>query len=215
MKKVVFLAVLFAGMTAVSAQAQLFVGGSIGFDIGMSKGTSGTQINNGPSEISFDFSPKVGYFFSDKFGAGMLMSLGMGLHNDRRDDPTKRSSFSWGVGPFLRYSVLSRGDFSLLIEGGLGAYGESSKSTRGTTTHQNPSTFGFDISAMPLLSYNLTNRVSLEVSSNLLRFGFCVESEKEGAGESLRKGTNTSFGFGINGYDFFSSPYQIGVIFKF
>jgi len=215
MKKVVFLTMMFAVMTAVSAQAQFFVGGSTGFDIDMKKGTTGSQVRNGPSKVSFDFSPKVGYYLSSNFGAGVIMNLGIGLENNRQDDPTKWTNFNWGFGPFLRYAVLSRGDFSMLIEGGMGVYGEMSKRTQGTTTNKYPSTFGFDISAMPILSYSLTDRVNLEVSSNLLRFGFGVETEKEGAGESLDKVTSTSFGFGIDGYDFFSTPYRIGVIFKF
>jgi len=214
MKKV-FLAVLFASMMAVSANAQLFVGGSIGFDIDASKNTSGTTVSNNPLTVSFDFSPKVGYYLSSAFGVGVITHFGLGLTNNRRDDPTKYTSINWGFGPFMRYTVLSRGDFSVLVEGGAGVYGELSKSTRGSTTIKDPSTFGFDISAMPILSYSLTNRVNLEVSSNLLRLGFGVESEKSGAGDSLSKDTNTYFGFGINGYDFFSSPYRIGVIFKF
>ena len=214
MKKV-FLAVLFAGITAVSANAQLFVGGSIGFDFSADKHTQGTKVTNEDLDISFDFSPKVGYYLSSNFGVGVITHFGMGFTNDRDNNPTKYSTIQWGFGPFMRYTVLSRGDFSMLVEGGAGVYGEVSKRTIGSTTNKAPSTFGFDISAMPLLSYSLTNRVNLEVSSNLLRLGFGVESEKSGAGDSLSKDTNTYFGFGINGYDFFSSPYRIGVIFKF
>jgi len=214
MKKV-FLAMMFASMMAFSANAQLFVGGSVGFDVSADKSTSGTTVTNGDLDVSFDFSPKVGYYLSSTFGVGVITRFGIGFSNDRESDPTKYTSIEWGFGPFMRYTVLSRGDFSLLVEGGTGVYGKALTRTIQSTTVKAPSTFGFDISAMPVLSYSLTSRVNLEASSNLLRFGFGLETTKSGAGDSLSKDTTTSFGFGINGYDFFSSPYRIGVIFKF
>jgi len=214
MKKV-FLAVLFASMMAVSANAQLFVGGSLGFDISADKSTWGTTVSNGDLDVSFDFSPKVGFYLSSVFGVGVITHFGLGLTNDRDNNPTKYSTVKWGFGPFMRYTLLSRGDFSMLVEGGAGVYGTVSKRTMGSTTNKAPSTFGFDISAMPVLSYSLTNRVNLEASSNLLRFGFGLETTKSGAGDSLSKDTTTSFGFGIDGYDFFNSDFKIGIIFKF
>ena len=214
MKKV-YLAMIFAAMTAVSAQAQYFAGGMLGVDYSDSKNTYGTTSYNRPSSLSFELSPMLGYYLSDNLGAGVMINIGMSTENDRADNPTKDTSFEWGFGPFLRYTVLSRGDFSILMQGGMGIFGSSSKYVYGTTTNKGPSSFGFDIGVMPLLSYSLTERISLEVSSNLARFGFNVQTEKTGAGESQQKYTETSFGFGVDSYDFFRSPYQIGMIFKF
>ena len=215
MKKV-FLAMIFAGMTAIGAQAQTyFVGGALGVDYNDGKYSSGSTTTNRPSELSFELSPMVGYYLSENLGAGVRINIGMRNRNNRADDPTKNKSFDWGFGPFLRYTVLSRGDFSILMQGGAGIFGSSSKVTQGTTTDKGPKTFGFDIGVMPLLSYNLTSRVSLEVSSNLARFSFTTQTEKTGSGDSQQKETESSFGFGVDSFDFFRSPYQIGMIFKF
>jgi len=215
MKKV-FLALIFAGMTAMSAQAQtFFVGGALGVDYNDGKHSSGSTTTNRPSTISFEISPMLGYYLSENLGVGVMVNIGMSTWNDRADDPTKNKSFDWGFGPFLRYTVLTRGDFSILMQGGAGIFGSSSKVTYGNTTDKGPSTFGFDIGIMPLLSYSLTDRVSLEVSSNLARFGFTMETEKTGSGDSQQKETESSIGFGVDSFDFFRSPYQIGMIFKF
>ena len=214
MKKV-FLALIFAGMTAMSAQAQtFFAGGTIGVDYNVGKYSDGTTTNKRPSTTSFELSPMLGYYLSKNLGAGVIINMGMGTWNDRADSPSKNKSFDWGFGPFLRYTLLSLGDFSILAQGGMGIYGSSTKSTSGSTTNKGPSTFGFDIGVMPLLSYNLTDRINLEASTNLAWFGFSVETEKTIA-ETEEKETVSSFGFGVDSRDFFSTPYKIGIIFKF
>ena len=214
MKKA-YLIMMFAGMMAVSVQAQYFAGGSLGVDFKESSSSWGTSTSSGPSSLAFDVSPMVGYYLSDKLGAGVKISLGMSMDNDRRDDPTKYREFEWGFGPFLRYSVLTRGDFSVLIEGGVGVFGSSSKEISGTITDKGPSTIGVELSVGPLLSYSLTSRVNLEASSNLARFGFSTQTRKYGTGDSQSKSSSSSFGFGVDSNDFFSSPYRIGMIFKF
>ena len=216
MKKI-FIALMFVGITAFNAQTQTyFAGGTISFDYNGDKSSLGSTTNKGPASFSFELSPMLGYYLSDNLGAGVKISVGMSVTNDRAEqEPTKDKSFDWGFGPFLRYTVLTRGDFSILMEGGVGIFGGSSKTTYGTTTNDGPKHFGFDIGVMPILSYSLTNRVNIEASTNLARFGFTTQTEKRGSGDSQRKDTESSFGFGVDTYDFFKSPYQLGVIFKF
>ena len=61
----------------------------------------------------------------------------------------------------------------------------------------------------------ILNRISIEASTNLARFGFNMQTEKRGSGDSQYKETESSFGFGVDSDDFFRSPYQLGMIFKF
>ena len=217
MKKV-FLAMILAAMTAVSAQAQTykyFTGGSFGVDYKDGKYTYGETSTNRPSTTTFDFSPMLGYYLAENLGAGVKVNIGMSVSSDREEEPTKNTSLDWGFGPFLRYTILTRGDFSVLIEGGIGVFGSSSKRTYDSETTDGPSVLGFDISAKPILSFRLTDRVNLEVSSNIAKFGFSTKTERTGKEESLRKETESSFGFGVDTKDFFKSPYQIGLIYKF
>jgi len=215
--KNLFLAVALTCITAFSAQAQTyFAGGKIGFDYSDGKSSYGSSASNKPSTVSFEFSPMVGYYLSDKLGAGVKITLGMGTTNNRAEyEQTKGNSFDWGFSPFLRYTLLTRGDFSVLAEGGAGVFGSSSKTTYGSDSNKGPRHFGFDIGVKPILSFSLTNRVSIEASTNLAWFGFTVQSEKRGSGDSQSKDTATSFGFGADSDDFFRSPYQLGLIFKF
>jgi hypothetical protein len=214
MKKV-FLAMIFAGMMAVSAQAQYFAGGTLGFDYSTGKSVWGTSTNKNPSNLSFEFSPMMGIYLDDNLGVGMRVILRMENENNRADDPTKYKKLEWGGGFFMRYTTLTRGDFSILIEGGAGVFGGSSKTVQGTSTNKGPKTFGFNVGVMPILSYSLTSSINLEASSNLARFGFEMQTKKSGSGDSQQKGTDSSFGFGIDSDHFFSSPYRIGMIFKF
>ena len=215
--KNLFLTMVIAGITAFSAQAQTyFAGGKIGFDYSDGKSSYGSSSSNRPSNVSFEFSPMLGYYLSDKLGAGVKITLGMGATNNRAEyEQTKNNSFDWGFSPFLRYTLLTRGDFSVLAEGGVGVFGSTSKSTYGSDSNKGPRQFGFDIGVMPVLSFSLTPMVSIEASSNLAWFGFTVESEKRGSGDSQSKETGTSFGFGVDSNNFFRSPYQLGLIFKF
>ena len=217
MKKV-FLAMILAAMTAVSVQAQgykYFAGGSLGLDYSEGKYTYGETSTNRPSKTSFDLSPMLGYYLSENLAAGVSINLGMSTTNNRAETPTTSNSTEWGLGPFLRYTVLKRGDFSVLLQAGMGVFGSSSNTKYDSETNDGPSVLGFDISAVPILSFRLTDRVNLEVSSNLARFGFSTKTETTGKDESQSKSTDSSMGFGIDTNDFFKSPYQIGLIYKF
>ena len=198
MKKI-FITLIFAGITAIGAQAQdynWFAGGTIGFDI-KSQG-------KGSSTTTFEFSPKAGFYLSEKLGAGLMITLAnRSTNNESEWGSSKSNTFEWGFSPFMRYKLFSRGDFAILAEGGLGVQGTSQK--------DGPSTFGFGIWAGPLLTFKLSPRIDLEVSSGLARFDFSINSHKNGDSKS----TETTFGFGVDSRDFFKSPYQIGMIYKF
>ncbi|MCU0374419.1 MAG: hypothetical protein MUF24_03835 [Chitinophagaceae bacterium] len=56
------------------------------------------------SQFSLDISPSVGYFFADKFAGGVKGQLG--FTSLKYNGPTAKSSVI-GVGPFLRYYMLS------------------------------------------------------------------------------------------------------------
>jgi hypothetical protein len=198
MKKVFFSTIL-ATMVAIGAQAQeynWFAGGTVGFDYKGQKEGSSTTI--------FEVSPKVGFYLSERFGAGLMITLAnRSTSSDSEWGSSKSNTFEWGFSPFVRYKLFSKGDFAILAESGIGVHGTSQK--------DGPSTFGFGIWAAPLLTYKLSPRLDLEVSSGLAKFDFSIDSHKSGD----YKSTETTFGFGVDSRNFFSSPYQIGIIYKF
>ena len=222
MKKI-YLSVLFAGLMAICAQAQMFVGGSVGASYVASKSTYSSTTVKGPANLSFEFNPMLGYDLSEKMGIGVMLNLGFSTTDNRRDDPTKRNSLIYGASPFLRNVVLYSGNLSLLLETQISFLGVNSKISQGSTSLDLPKTFAYGLSVAPILSYSLTDRLSLETRVNLLRFGIGQVLVKD----DDDKDTITFFGFGINPSEISSSfndmdisvlsnsPIEIGMVFRF
>ena len=198
MKKILMV-MMFAVATATSAKAQLFIGGSLGFDYMASSETAGSTTVNGPALTYIDVSPMAGFYLSDKFAVGARGSFGMGITNYRQDGDksTKYSSSKWGVEPFARLSVVNVGEFSLFLEGGVPFSGVSTEATQGSTTKKGYSVSEFGVRILPILSYELTDNLSLEMRPNLLRLGFSMATVTHPDNDDYKQSV-TNFGFGVN-----------------
>ena len=230
MKKL-FLLVLCAVMTAVCAKAQLYVGGAIGFDYFADKSSYGSTTSKGDAGFIVNFSPMLGFDLSEKMSFGAKIHLSAYNFSDRESDPTKSNALGYGLSPYIRYAALSVGNFSLLIEPSIFFLGATTKETYGTTSHEGPKLLGYGLQIGPVLTYNLTNRLSLEANVNFLRFSFGQIAAKYGSGDSESKFTTTLFGIGINPTSEMinisseinevgvglqtTSPLQIGLTFRF
>jgi hypothetical protein len=94
--------------------------------------------------------------------------------------------------------VLQRGDFSLWFEGGMGIHGGFSNSEYNSTTTDGPSRLGFSMGVLPLLKYDLTDKLSLEASSDLLGIGFLTYTDCRKSGDITYDDSYSYFGMGIN-----------------
>lgn len=93
MKKILFtLAALF--IMAFSANAQVYVGGSLG-------------LHNDKQNFNLAFSPEVGYTFQNNTGVGCLFDFTF----DKDDTKT----FGFGVNPYFEYDFLSIDKFTFYI----------------------------------------------------------------------------------------------------
>ena len=207
------IAVLTAGF--VSAQ-QLFVGGGIGVSSLGGKWTDGTTTVSDPSVFSFQLSPKVGYYVSDDLAIGVSFGFGTAsttIPKTQTSDEIKISATSWMIGAFGRYRLAGTGDLSLWAEAGLGYGGISGKRKEGATTIETDPTNVFSIGILPVLSYDLSDKLSIEVSSNFLRLGFesVTEYYKKGTSDE-EKETSTNFGLGLNSG---TGAVSVGLVFKF
>ncbi|MDR2887581.1 MAG: hypothetical protein LBV26_06240, partial [Bacteroidales bacterium] len=168
----VFFAVMFAGITAMCANAQMFVGGSLGLGF-----TADKKINNGttnldPSDFGFDISPMAGFNLSDNLVLGAQASLGFGVTSNRADTPTKDKLFVWGFSPFVRNTLVGGEKLSLLLQSSIGIAGASTSTITGSTSNDGPKSFALALDVRPVLQYSLTDRLSLEASSNIVCLGF-------------------------------------------
>ena len=223
MKKII-LSVLFVAVVAVYAQAQLFVGGSIGADYTAYKYTSGSTTEKGPALFSVEFNPMLGFDLSERMGIGATLNLGMFNVSDRDDPPSKLKALMYGVSPFVRNVVLYSGNLAFLIETKFSFLGFNTKSSYESQTIDGPKILSYGLSVAPVLSYSLTDRLYLEARVNLLRFSIGQAVIKEDEDKDI----STFFGIGINPSEITSpllneleipvmsaSPIEIGMVFRF
>jgi outer membrane protein len=218
MKKAVSV-IVFAVITAVSAQAQVFIGGSVGADYTGGKTKNGSSSTDRPSTFSLEFSPRVGYYLNDRFAAGLDVGFEHTINNNRADTETKNFTTKFGVGAFGRYHAVEADRLTFILEGTLGwATGRQKTKTGSNSTEGDPiNTVGLFV--YPVLSYSLTDRLSLEAYSDFLRLGFGMMTIKN---EDVdRKTTTNYFGVGANSEDnelyreASGSAFSIGIVFKF
>ena len=210
--------------TLLTANAQVFVGGGIGIDLVGGKVKSGSNSTDRPSIFVFQIIPKAGYYVSDDFAIGLdvgLMTISVTTPNMMGNDDPVATTTAWQVGAFARYKLVGTEKLSLLLEGGLTIGGLKSKEKVGSnTTDGNPSSF-FTIGVLPVLSYDLSDRLSIEASGDFFRLGFTLHTQKDANNKDYKQTTN-NFGFGVNAInpvsdlnDVSSSLFRVGLVFKF
>ena len=224
MKKVIIACVVMIA-TVLAGNAQVFVGGGLGFDFEGGKSSYGGTSTDLPKTTTIGFMPKVGYYLNDDFAIG----LEAGFFNSTEkktsgSQDVKNSLTGWGVGAFARYNLVGTDKLSLLLEGAISVGGMKNKYTYGSTTSNGDPLTTFGIGVLPVISYSLTDRLSIEASCDFLRFGFQSVIIKDSE-DSKDKETYNHFGLGVNTMGFnalhldeyleLSSMVKIGVIFKF
>ena len=122
MKKIILTALV--AVASLTANAQVWLGGDIAF--GTKKLVSG-----GDNLTTFTLAPQVGYMFSEKFGLGLDLKLG--LRNDAAAtiaatnalnglsvDPADYAKTTFGFDVFARYVFAKTGIASFFFDGGVG-----------------------------------------------------------------------------------------------
>ena len=238
-KKCISLFFLAAILTANVASAQIFVGGSMGFDYWNGKDSFKGEKQSTGSEFEFKIAPRAGYYLNDDLAVGLEIGIAFYTNNIPEGNRWKNSVIRdggkvnivrWNVGTFARYNLFGTEKFSMLLEGGIGIGGEKEKLTVGSTINEGAYVFKFNIGILPVLSYNLSDRFSIEASTDFLRLGFQSLTVTDDKGtEDEGKWTNNYFGLGVGSnsrvisYDFSSdalglpelSLFRLGVVFKF
>lgn len=107
MKKIVL--TLVAAFAAISMDAQVYVGGSIGF----------TSVKNGDSQTEFKFIPEIGYNFNDQWAAGIKVGYQDGYADMDYDFQQHKGLKILTINPYARYTFLKSNLVSLFIDGGL------------------------------------------------------------------------------------------------
>lgn len=192
MKRIsIFFILLFI---ASGVLAQVFVGGSIGFNLTGGKIETGNTSVDKPTQTYFSIAPKAGMFFSKKLAIGA--TLGYSIQSEKtpgNPEEIDRTS-TIGITPFARYYAFTLNNFSLFAQGNLGFSYSVEKNKAGSTTTTGPKTTRLGISAFPGISYKLNDKVELEAIIGGFNFGLSRTSVKQNNNANI---TN-NFGFGVN-----------------
>jgi len=145
MKK--FLMTIAAAFVAVSMNAQLYLGGSLGF------GSWSTQkLLGDKSEAVFSILPEIGYNLNDQWAIGTVIGYQNNKFNnvvniDGVNVAGHEAAFTFN--PYARFTYLKAGSVNLFIDGGV----DFSSATKGDCTYLG---FGFK----PGVAINLNDKFS-------------------------------------------------------
>ena len=201
------LIVLFS-FFCLSLNAQVFVGGNLGFNLTTDK----TIYGNTASDYTIYLAPFAGKFLSEKVATGVALDMNVRGNTSGGDPETTTKSNSLGGSLFLRYYAIKWDKFSIFGQANLGVtFTGSSTKTDGTTT-DGPKSTRLYLSIYPGLSYDISEKLSLQTSLNILSFGYNYKTTKVGTAKDI----NSSFIFGAGLSDIVSiGNITIGAIYKF
>jgi opacity protein-like surface antigen len=210
-------------------QAQWFVGGNIGYHRNSEEQVSGRNNSVRTVYSEFSFAPTFGYQ-DNRLAFGATLSFlqhstksqhwSGGSWVDNTDQQTKFPL--WGIQPFVRYTFVEFGKFSVYAN--LGMHFLKGKTEREYTylgwppytvmVPYNVNSFGINMT--PILSYNLSERISLEASLNFMNFGWNKMESKHDDKNRDEKMTERNFGIGINSGNVADvGAISIGFVYKF
>jgi len=180
MKKIIM--TLAAAIIAVSASAQVYMGGSVGI--------SSVKIGGGDSETTYKVLPEIGYNLNDKWAIGAYLGFGKGacdLQNDAFNNGTQEY---FTIQPYARYTFVKSQYVNVFMDGGLGY------------THYNDVANMFSVGLRPGVAVNLGAKLSF-----VTHFGFLgyhnLDPDMDGAKSSSAfgldlSGENITFGLYYN-----------------
>lgn len=209
MKKVLLTFAAVAGLTFAS-QAQEY-----GFNTGnvIVEGNLGlSTTNNKNTEVKttdFNFTPKVGYFFTDKIAAGINLHAGINVDDNYGVD-TKQTDNTLGAGLFGRYYFLELGSrFKTYAEVNADYFNAKSKDTDSNGTTEHPATNTFAVGGGIGANYFLTDKIAVNFAlSNVI--GFNTSKVDTDGAEAVN-----NFGLNVNQYNNFFDAVTFGLTFKF
>ena len=103
MKKI--LMTMVAAFAAVSMNAQVYVGGELGF--------TSSKVNGGDSKTSFKILPEIGYNLDDAMSIGIVLGYEQGNATQSFETyAVNDKAKSFIINPYLRYNVVKAGNVS-------------------------------------------------------------------------------------------------------
>lgn len=181
MKKILF--VIAAVASCMTANAQFWVSGSVGV-------SNSSSYNSDDTRTNWNFNPSVGYALDDALEVGLGLGIGGSSYADDK-------SFDFSISPFLRYTFLSDGDFSMFLQGNLFLDHQKQKYViAGDETVDKDTEYG--ISIRPGIKYTLTDKFAIVATLGGLYFNHTKEPDPSvGPKNNIGLDINTGLDFGL------------------
>lgn len=168
MKKILFVVILVcAGM---AANAQFFIGGSLGAGIASTNNDNGDKVK---TTMNYSIHPDFGYSFNKYLDLGITAGYGITLEKLEGDNDFTTGG-SYTVSPYLRCRLVEFGRFKVMAKATL--------YLSGTTGDLGYKTFNTGLNISPVLGYNLSNHFILLADLNVFNLGFGYSKIKDGDG---------------------------------
>ena len=210
-----FLIVLVFVATGLVANAQLFVGGSIGFSHGAGYSEETITVNGvvepdygdlgyNPRTTTFSIAPTVGMMFSDRMGFGASIGYKQDITKTCTDVEKKEFDDKIGLSefdftPFFRYVFGDFGKIKLYADAKLPLAFASSKMVYKdieddeeiTVKEKGPKGFGIGFYIQPAFTYQFNEHISFNAELGLLSLGWyqtklSYVEEEEILGEEIK-----------------------------
>jgi hypothetical protein len=212
MKVIRILLIAVLSFTSFCLHGQFFAGGNIQFNNSNSKTRFANDLTHSTANNSLTFSPVIGVFLSEKVATGIELDVALTRNKTGVNDETISSTTTIGGSPFIRYYVLTWKKFSVYGQGYVGFDFTRSNQKQGNSTINGPKNTRTYAGVYPGLSFDVTNKLSLQTSLNFLRLDYSYYTSKDG---SFKENTSSfSFGTGLGNIVSVGSL-TIGAIYKF
>lgn len=197
----------------IGVNAQYFAGGSINLSTTHSTDEIGTTTTVDAKSFSTGISPAVGMFLSDKLAIGLELNTGFSKRETGVDTKTITKTTYFGVSPFVKYYMVKWNKLSLYGQGTMRT-GFSTTNIESGLTETESKTTSIGFSVFPGLSYDLSDKLSLQTSLNFLGLSCIYNVEKDDDFDA--KTSYTSFGLNADMDNIVTiGNITIGAIYKF
>ena len=203
--------------TNVAGNAHYFVEGSIGVSYNSDRYSVDGTTTKLPTYLSFNISPKVGYWLNDKIAVGTEASffnritkrIEYDANKPEQEIEYKELSPGWQFSVFGRYKLWGTEKLSLLVESPIGIGGGITKEKTALSTKKLFSSSNFRISVFPAISYDLTDKFSFIATCSFFSLNYQYNKSKDET--DGKKYTSSRLDFSVQP----TQSLQLGIIYNF
>lgn len=165
MKKFILSALV--AVAAINANAQFYLGGSLGFTStknAVEYNYEGNKTKFDATNTNFNIAPEIGYKFDDKMAVGLSIGFTTGKEGDIEDKDASLKANAFTIQPYFRYTFVKWNKVSLFADVELGlAFGKVTNEyiEESVTYSSDTKVNDFHIAIVPGVAYQASDAISV------------------------------------------------------